>query len=269
MFKSFVISLVVALLVLGGTGLILLKTVSSSITDVNQRYAKAINVLKEETESSMAAMSNSIKGNGDLFRMHEKKVNLVRDDVNDGFSTLSNRVSGIEDNQRKNLADVIKQVEVLSTKMNSVSAKLSGLTEIMAQLQMSFRDLSEVKSVAAAAESRPAHSLVVSTVESTQRSIVSNEESSPNACPLAALNTDSRRFILREAIRDADRKGSHVFNAIFDISGDGSSVSSQVESDTAPAQLKSAVNQYIESLRWGDSESGFSSCEMQIRLNIN
>ena len=268
MLRSFVISLLVSFLVFSGIGTALLRGVSKDITVVDQRYAEAITRLRGEIEGSIENVSNSITSYGDIFRTHDKKIISVRDDMDSQVSALSRRITSTEEGQRQDLAEVISQVQAFSTKLSLVSGNLGSLKEGMVQLQTDFRGLTEVKALEAV-ESLPDNRLMASALEPTPDLAVSDEASVPGTCPLAALNTDSRRVILRDAIRAAEKKGTHVFNATFDISGDGSTVASQVESQTASAKLKSAVNRYIESLQWNNSEYGFSSCEMQVRLNIN
>jgi len=268
MFRSFVVSLLVSLLVFAGIGTALLRGVSKDIAVVDQRYAEAINRLRGEIEGSVENVSNSINSYGNLFRAHDKKIISVKDDVGSQVSALSHRITNTEESQRQDLDEVISQVQAFGAKLNLVSGDLGSLKEGMVQLHTDFRGLTEVKTLEMI-QSPPDDQLMASVPAPTPDLAVSDEVSAPNACPLVALNADSRRVILRDAIRAAEKKGTHVFNAIFDISGDGSTVANQVESQTASAKLKSAVNRYIESLQWNNSEYGFSSCEMQVRLNIN
>ena len=268
MLRSFVVSLLVSLLVFAGIGTALLRGVSNDITVVDQRYAEAITRLRGEIEGSIENVSNSINSHGNLFKAHDKNIISVRGDVDSQVSALSRRITNAEESQRQDLAEVISQVQAFGTKMSLVSGGLGSLKEGMAELQADFRGLTEVKALEMV-QSPPDNRLMASALAPIPDLAVSDEASVPGTCPLAALNTDSRRVILRDAIRAAEKKGTHVFNATFDISGDGSTVASQVKSQTASAKLKSAVNRYIESLQWNNSEYGFSSCEMQVRLNIN
>ena len=268
MLRSFVVSLLVSLLVFAGIGTALLRGVSNDITVVDQRYAEAITRLRGEIEGSIENVSNSINSHGNLFKVHDKNIISVRGDVDSQVSALSRRITNAEESQRQDLAEVISQVQAFGTKMSLVSGGLGSLKEGMAELQADFRGLTEVKALEMV-QSPPDNRLMASALAPIPDLAVSDEASVPGTCPLAALNTDSRRGILRDAIRAAEKKGTHVFNATFDISGDGSTVASQVKSQTASAKLKSAVNRYIESLQWNNSEYGFSSCEMQVRLNIN
>ena len=268
MLRSFVVSLLVSLLVFAGIGTALLRGISKDITVVDQRYAEAITRLRGEIEGSIENMSNSITSYGNIFRAHDKNIISVRDDVDSQVSALSRRITNTGEGQRQDLAEVISQVQAFSAKLSLVSGDLGSLKEGMVELQADFKGLTEAKALAVA-ESLPDNRLMASALAPIPDLAVSDEASVPGICPLVALNADSRRVILRDAIRAAEKKGIHVFNATFDISGDGSTVANQVESQTASAKLKSAVNRYIESLQWNNSEYGFSSCEMQVRLNIN
>jgi len=268
MLRSFIVSLLVSLLVFAGIGTILLRGVSSDIAVVDHRYAEAINRLRREIEDSVESVSNSINSYGNLFRTHDKNIISVRDDVNNQVSALSRRITNTEEIQRRDSDEVISQIQALNAKLSFVSGDLGSLKEGISQLQADFRSLAEAKTLEMV-QSPPDSRLTTPNLVPTSDPVVSDEASIPSACPLAALNADSRRVILRDAIRAAEKKGTHVFNATFDISGDGSTVASQVESQTASSRLKSAVNRYIKSLQWNNSEYGFSSCEMQVRLNIN
>ena len=260
--KVFVIAIVASSIITGAGMYVVVPKIMDDIRIAERRAIAQFTKVSSEYKAADAALETQVLNSIGSISNLSQSLSVLSTAVRTSNEEFLLALEGVTNKAEASVGGVLDKYNTINNFIIDLDERAIVLLDAIKEMNIELSDIRMRQDEL---------TLIQAGVASVNKDVLHNAIESVGACPTNPINRGDHLPSLRRTVQNTSSElaGTHEFMVSFDVTEEGETIFNNIESGTANGTLTSAVQQYVDGLKFEGTDNSFENCEMIVKLNIN